>query len=261
LIYASEGLGDTIQFSRYVKVLAARGARPILACDAKLLRLLADLPGAHAVVDRSQPLPPHDFWLEQMSLPWLLGTTLETIPSPQGDITADPGLAQAWRVRLPQGRKLGVVWSGNPDHPNDRRRSLETALIGPIVGAPDWSVVSLQVGPRSGEIETLFGLPDRSAQLGDFAQTAALIANLDLVIAVDTATAHLAGALGKPVWVMLSATAEWRWLAGRRDTPWYETMRLFRQTRLGDWSDVVAEVARALGEASAERSDPASHAA
>ena len=246
LICASEGLGDTIQFSRFLEPLAERGARPILACDRKLVGLLEQVPGAAAVVDRDAPLPPHDLWVEQMSLPWLLGTTLETIPSPRGDIAADPARVEAWRARLPAGRKVGIVWSGNPVHPNDARRSMQTTEIAPLLKVAGWTPVSLQVGPRSGEVETLFGIADHAAALRDFQETAALVECLDLVIAVDTAVAHLAGALGKPVWVMLSATAEWRWLAGRRDTPWYATLRTFRQSTLGDWSGVVTEVAGEL---------------
>ncbi len=246
LVCASEGLGDTLQFSRFLKPLAERGARPILACDRKLVGLLERVPGAAAVVDRDAPLPAFDLWVEQMSLPWLLGTTLGAIPSPRGDIAADPARVEAWRARLPAGRKFGIVWSGNPAHPNDARRSMQTSEIAPLLAAPGWTLVSLQVGPRSGEIATLFGLPDHSIALADFQETAALVECLDLVIAVDTAVAHLAGALGKPVWVLLSATAEWRWLAGRSDTPWYETMRTFRQARLGDWSGVLGEVVAAL---------------
>jgi tetratricopeptide (TPR) repeat protein len=246
LIYASEGLGDTIQFSRYLKLLADRGVRAILACDAKLVGLLQQVPGAAAVVDRLGELPAHDLWIEQMSLPWLMGTTLETIPPALGDIAADPARVVAWRARLPRGRRVGIVWAGNPNHPNDARRSMPTIALEPILAVPGWSAVSLQVGALSGEITELFGLRDHSAELTDFAETAALVANLDLVIAVDTATAHLAATMGKPVWVLLSATAEWRWLAGRRDTPWYPTMRTFRQARLGDWQEVVDEVAQAL---------------
>ena len=246
LVCASEGLGDTLQFSRFLKPLAERGARPILACDRKLVGLLQQVPGAAAVVDRDAPLPAYDLWVEQMSLPWLLKTTFETIPSPRGDIAADPGRVEAWRARLPAGRKVGIVWSGNPVHPNEARRSMRTDEIAPLMKIPGWTPVSLQVGSRSGEIETLFAIPDHATALCDFQETAALVETLDLVITVDTAVAHLAGALGKPVWVMLSATAEWRWLAGRRDTPWYPTMRTFRQSRLGEWSGVVSAVAAEL---------------
>ncbi|HEY3812508.1 MAG TPA: tetratricopeptide repeat protein [Caulobacteraceae bacterium] len=251
LVCASEGLGDAIQFSRFLEPLAERGARPILACDRKLAGLLQNVPGAVAVVDRDEPLPPYDLWVEQMSLPWLLGTTLDTIPTPRG-VAADPARVEAWRARLPAGRKVGLVWSGNPAHPNDARRSLTTAEIAPLISVPGWTAVSLQVGPRSGEITALFGLADHAAALGDFEETAALVECLDLVIAVDTAVAHLAGTLGKPVWVMLSATAEWRWLAGRKDTPWYPTLRVFRQAKLGDWSDVLGEIAGLLAAAPTE---------
>ncbi len=246
LIYASEGLGDTIQFSRYAKHLAGRGATVILACDAKLTSLLSRTPGVHAAVDRLQALPPHDLWVEQMTLPWLCRTTLDTIPFCAGDLSPDPACVEAWRARLPQGPKFGLVWSGNPAHPNDARRSMETSELAPLLAVPGWTAVSLQVGPRSGEITSLFGLSDHSAALVDFEETAAAVANLDLIIAVDTAVAHLGATLGKPTWAMLSATAEWRWLAGRSDNPWYPTLRTFRQARVGDWSRVTTAVATAL---------------
>jgi tetratricopeptide (TPR) repeat protein len=246
LILASEGLGDTLQFSRFAKVLTAQGARCVLACDPKLHGLMRRTPGVAAVIARDAPTPEHDVWVEQMSLPWLLGATIDAIPSCEGDMVVDARKAAAWAGRLPPGRKVGIVWSGNPTHPNDARRSMATAEIAPLLAAPGWTPVSLQVGPRSGEIASLFGVADHSAALADFEETAALVANLDLVIAVDTAVAHLAGAMGKPTWVLLSATAEWRWLAGRDDTPWYPAMRTFRQARLGDWTGVVARVRRAL---------------
>ena len=139
------------------------------------------------------------------------------------------------------------VWAGNPAHSNDANRSMPTRCLSPLVAAAGERLVSLQVGPRSGEIADLFDIPDRAASLPDFAATARLVAGLDLVIAVDTSTAHLAGALGKEVWLMLPHAPDWRWLLGRDDTPWYARMRLFRQARPGDWDGVIDRVVSALG--------------
>ena len=149
LICASEGLGDTLQFSRFLEPLAERGAKPILACDRKLVGLLQGVPGAATVVDREEPLPPYDLWVEQMSLPWLLGTTLATIPAAHG-FRADPARVEAWRARLPAGRKFGLVWSGNPAHPNDARRSMSIAEIEPLLNIPGWTPVNA-AGRRSAQ--------------------------------------------------------------------------------------------------------------
>ncbi len=246
LVQAEQGLGDTIQLARFLPMLAARGATVRLACAAPLIPLLRQAPGVSAVVPREAPARTYDVWVDQMSLPGLLNTRLETIPGSLGYLRADPARAAVWDRTLPSGPRIGLVWSGNPRHSNDLRRSIPTGCLAALMPVLDTSFVSLQVGPRSGEITELFGLPDRSAGLVDFAETAALVANLDLVIAVDTSTAHLAGALGVPVWVMLPYVPDWRWMTGRGDSPWYRSMRLFRQTRPGDWSGPFEDIAGAL---------------
>ncbi len=246
LVQAEQGLGDTIQLSRFLPLLAGRGATVVLACAAPLVPLLASAPGVTRAVARGASPGEYDVWIDQMSLPRLLGTRVETIPGSLGTLRADPGLAAAWDRLLPTGIRVGLAWSGNPLHRNDRRRSLPTQALAPLIGVPGLRFVSLQVGPRAAEITEQFGIADRSADLTDFAATAALVANLDVVIAADTSTAHLAGALGVPVWVMLPHAPDWRWMTGRRDTPWYRSMRLFRQDVPGDWSGPIAAIASAL---------------
>ncbi len=247
LVRAEQGLGDTIQFARYITLLAARGARVILHCAPALVPLLAQLPAR--VIAKSAPLPEYDLWVDQMSLPRLFGTTTGNIPMAEGYLNADAARAVAWRRRLPAyGTLVGLAWAGNPAHGNDRRRSLPPSLLASLVRMPGIAPVSLQVGPGSGCATAELGLTDMGALLGDFADTAAMIEGLDLVISVDTAVAHLAAAMGKPVWLLLPHAPDWRWMTRRRDTVWYESMRLFRQPAPGDWASVIENVAAALAE-------------
>ena len=238
LVHARQGLGDTIQLCRYLPLLAGRGARVTLACARPLHRLLRELPVA--IVDRAGAMPAHDLWVDQMSLPRLFATTPETIPAAAGYLRR-----VATRPHGPVLR-VGLVGSGNPSHSNDRRRSIPTATLAPLADVPGIAWTSLQVGPRAAEQAAMLGVAHGSAQPGDFADTAERISQLDLVIAVDTSTAHLAGAMGVPVWILLPAAADWRWIAGRRDSPWYASARLFRQGVAGDWTGVVTQVATAL---------------
>ena len=237
LVLAEQGLGDTIQFSRYLPLLVAKGARVALECATSLARLLSHIPSVTAHAPGARPA--HDCWVDQMSLPRLFGTTPETVPPPAA-------LAQSggcWDWALPSGLRVGLVWAGNPLHSNDRRRSIDPAMLAPILGAPGCSFVSLQTGPQAG---AMAGVLDLSAQLADWQATAALLGAMDLVVTVDTAVAHLAGTLGVPTWLMLPHAPDWRWMLGRDDTPWYSAMRLFRQDRPGDWAGVVQRVASAL---------------
>jgi tetratricopeptide (TPR) repeat protein len=241
LVHAEQGLGDTIQFARYLPLIAARDARVVLACERPLIPLLAQLPGV-CVVPKDRPLPRFDCWIDQMSLPLACGTRLDTIPSAGGYLRVDPALTAAWREMLPSGAKVGLAWAGNPAHSNDRRRSMPPEVLQRIMDVPGVHMVNLRVGARASEI----GLPDLSLRLTDYAETAALIEALDLVVAVDTSVVHVAGALGKPAWVMLPHAPDWRWLLGRDDSPWYSSLRLFRQPVPGDWDTVIAEVVAAL---------------
>jgi hypothetical protein len=179
-----------------------------------------------------------------MSLPLRVGTTLATIPAADGYVRADPVRVASWAGG--DGRRIGLAWAGNPAHRNDRRRSVPTAALAPLAALQGVDWVNLQLGARGAELAIMHRMPAPPARIGDFADTAALIETLDLVIAADTAVAHLAGAMGKPVWLLLPHAPDWRWMLGRDDSPWYASARLFRQERPGDWAGVVARVAAAL---------------
>lgn len=251
LIHAEQGLGSAIQFVRYAPLVAACRGRVILECQPPLARLFASLigGGVEAVVQKGEPLPDFTVQVPLMSLPRLLGTTLTTIPNHVPYLAVEEQLRAFWRERLahlPKPR-VGVVWAGNPAHANDRNRSLPVRLLAPLFARPGVSFVDLQVGAAASEAAQLpQGVLAKPGELGDFADTAAIMADLDLVISVDTAAAHLAGALARPVWLLLPFVGEWRWLEERTDTPWYPTMRLFRQQRPGDWEGVVDAVGDAL---------------
>ncbi len=248
LIHAEQGLGDTVQFCRYAPLAANRGLRVILEVQEPLVRLLRGLPGVDRVVGQGEALPPFDLHCPMLSLPLALATATESIPSAASYLHADPAQVAAWRTRLAamgSGRlRIGLAWAGNPDLPADHRRSLAPDRLAPLFDLSGLHVFSLQKdGPAAPEA---FPLTDLMGEVGDFADTAALVANLDLVISVDTAVAHMAAALGKPVWLLNRFDSCWRWQAGRRDSPWYPTLRLYRQPRPGDWAPVLAEVARDL---------------
>ncbi len=249
LVLAEQGLGDAIMFARFLAVLEARGARVLLACDRRLVPLLAAAPGVARAVPRDGPLPECDAWVDQMSLPRHLGTGLESIPGAAGYLRPDAARVATWEPRLPKrragARRIGLVWAGNPLHSNDAQRSCPVEALRPLTAMAGDDFVSLQLGPAAAEARTL-GLADHSASLPDYAETAALLAGLDLVITVDTSVAHAAGALGRPVWLMLPHAPDWRWLMGRADSPWYASARLFRQATPGDWAGVVAAIGTAL---------------
>lgn len=245
LVDAGQGLGDTIQLARYMPLLAAKGAHVVLACDRRLVSFLSAQPGSAAAVARSMDPPPYDCWIDQMGLPAVFGTQPDTIPGGASYLMPDAVRQAEWGEQLPKAR-IGLCWAGNPLHSNDSRRSLPYDAIMALVRP---GMVSLQLGPRSQEAASL-GLADVSAQLTDFAATAALVAMLDLVITVDTAVAHLAGAMGVPTWLMLPAAPDWRWIIGRDDTPWYPSMRIFRQPKPGDWTSVAAQVSAFIDVAS-----------
>jgi tetratricopeptide (TPR) repeat protein len=256
LVQEDEGLGDTLQFARYIPLLAARGARVILVVRDQLIPLLADLPGvAQCISPKSATtLPPFDLHCPVCSLPLAFQTRLDTIPA---DVPYLPAPSEdrtgMWRKRLEQKfggherLRVGLVWSGNPQHDNDHNRSIPLQTLLPITGA-DAAFVSLQKELRAGDDALLAqgGIVDLTSQLTDFAETAALLACLDLVITVDTSVAHLAGALARPTWLLLPFVPDYRWLLGRDDSPWYPTLRLFRQSQRGDWGPVIDRVRREL---------------
>jgi tetratricopeptide (TPR) repeat protein len=250
LLYAEQGMGDTLQFLRYCPLVAAKGARVVLEVQPALARLAAGTAGAGAVLAAGEALPEVDLCCPLLSLPQRLGTGLESIPADIPYLCADSALARRWarEIAPAPGLKVGLVWAGHPDHKNDRNRSVALERLRPLLATKGVSWFSLQVGGRAAEIG---GLPpgtiaDLSARLEDFAETAAAISHLDLVISVDTAVAHLAGALGRRCWVLLPFLPDWRWLQAREDSPWYPSVRLFRQQRSGDWDTVVARAAEEL---------------
>lgn len=243
LLHAEQGLGDTIQFVRYAPLLAARGATVILEVQRELARLMSGMPGAAVVVARQETLPAYDFHCPLMSLPLACGTTLDTIPADIPYVTPATADVAAWRARLPSRRpRVGLVWSGERSHDNDLNRSIPLATLMPLLDLPDVTFVSLQHEVRTEDLDLLGSrsnvLP-LGPQFADFADTAAALANLDAVISVDTAVAHLAGAMGKPLLLLLPFAADFRWLRERADSPWYPTARLFRQPQFGDWQSVV----------------------
>jgi Flp pilus assembly protein TadD len=241
LIRAEQGLGDVIQFARYLPLIRQAGGHPVLTCAPALVPLIQSMPGIRAV-SASDPLPTYDSWVDQISLPRVFGTTLDTIPSADAYLSANPILVRAWSARLPVGRKVGIAFAGNPKHGADRRRSIPADFDLRLPDIPGLSFVNLQHGASAG----MRGLPDLTRWMTDYAETAALIDNLDLVVTVDTSVAHLAGALGKPVWILLPHAPDWRWMLGRLDSPWYRSARLFRQPTQGDWTSVLAQVTREL---------------
>ena len=252
LLHHEQGYGDAIQFSRYAPLVAQRAARVIIAVPRALRTLIRTLGGGVEVVADGDPMPAHDYCCGLMSLPIVFDTTTETAPSSIPYLKADRAAVALWRRRLgvPSRARIGLVWSGRRYPPINRPRDIPLEAIRPLLEL-DADIVSLQQGVTQQERELLARHPNVSLHgedLKDFADTAALVENLDLVITVDTATAHLAGALGKPVWLMNRFASCWRWLLERTDSPWYPTMRLFRQHALGDWTRVVEDVRSAAGE-------------
>lgn len=250
LVYAEQGLGDTLQFCRYLAVLAAQGARVIFECPPKLAPLLETLePRPELVLAPVDPAPAAEFHVPLLSVPGLVGTTLETIPAAPRYLTASAAARERWRERLaplrPR-RLVGFVSQGNPKYKNDRNRSVAFAEWAPLGSLPGAALVHLQYGAAAPpELAAL----DLGPEVGDFADTAGLVEELDLVITVDTSMVHLAGALGQPVWLLLPYAPDWRWMRERGDSPWYPSVRIFRQPRPGDWAAVMQEVAAALREA------------
>jgi tetratricopeptide (TPR) repeat protein len=257
LLHAEQGLGDTIQLARYAPLLAARAATIVLEVQPELVRLLSAMPGVTSVVARKAPLPGYDFHCPLLSLPLACGTTLETIPADTPYLAPGEGDAAAWRARLPRGRPLvGLVWSGERSHDNDLNRSMRLATLAPVLDLPGIGFVSLQHEVRDEDSGLLRSRGDVSAigaAFKDFADTAAAIAALDAVIAVDTAVAHLAGAMGKPLFLLLPFAADFRWLRGRADSPWYPSARLFRQPRFGDWDGAVNALREELAQFATRR--------
>jgi hypothetical protein len=272
LIHMEQGLGDMIQFIRFATQAKERGGRVLVECPGFLAPLLNRCPGVDEIIPEGilapgtekQGMPRFDVQIPVMSLPGALGSTLETLPTKVPYLHLDQGLVDLWRTQLAKALsqyesvasgqlRVGIAWQGNPNHRLDRYRSIPLREFTRLAQQPGLRLVSLQKGPGAAQIKHMpsdFSIwePPQSEQMTAQAllDTAALMKNLDLVISVDTGTCHLAGALGVPVWVPLSATGEWRWLLHREDSPWYPTMRLFRQKKLGQWRPVFRRMVREL---------------
>ncbi len=254
LLHAEQGSGDTIQFVRYAPLLAARGAKKVVVeVQRELVRLLSPMPGVAAVIARGQELPSFDCHCPLLSLPLAFGTELASIPSGVPYIRPAADDIAAWRSRLPQRRPLvGIVWAGGRLHDNDINRSMRLATLAPLLELPDASLVSLQHDVREEDaalLQACTNVLHLGNQFHDFADTAGVVAQLDAVISVDTAVAHLAGAMGKPLLLLLPFAADFRWLRERQDSPWYPTARLVRQPKFGEWDSVVAALRSELARA------------
>jgi len=251
LVWAEQGFGDSLLFARCLGMLAGRAARVVFETQPALARLMRSLPGADLVVAAGHPLPPFDFQVPLLSLPGLLGIRLASIPAQVPYLSAEPDLVETWRQRLDQtsnGRlRIGLAWAGNPNQKNNHNRSLPAAALAGLLALPT-AFYSLQQGDEAERLNRsgIGQVIDLAPHLTDFAETAAALAGLDLIITVDTAVAHLAGALGCPTWTLLAFAPDWRWLRDRADSPWYPSMRLFRQDRPRDWTPVMARVVDAL---------------
>jgi tetratricopeptide (TPR) repeat protein len=283
VLHSEQGLGDTVQFIRYAPLVKERGGTVIVECHPPLLRLLAGVPGIDHLLPEGSPLPPFDVRAPLLSLPSILRTTVATVPAKVPYLYAKPDLVEHWRQKLCEVRystfdanklapdvghtadtghrtskvehelKVGIAWQGTPAFRYDRQRSIPLTLFAPLASVEGVQLISLQKGPGTDQLRALegrFPIVDFGTTLdeatGAFMDTAAIIKNLDLVICSDSAVAHLAGALGAQVWVALPLVPDWRWMLNRNDSPWYPTMRLFRQTRFADWDDVFKRLVQGL---------------
>jgi Tfp pilus assembly protein PilF len=254
LLVGDQGYGDTIQFARYIQTAAARCQEVVLGCSAEMGPLLRNLPGVTQYCHRWNEVPGHAAHCRLSSLPYLFRTMPDSIPAKIPYLAADPARIAHWRERLssqlpPNLPRIGLAWTGRPTHPNDRRRSVALERLLPLTEAGPAAFVSLQKPMPARDLPLLHrfnGMIDIADDLTDFGETAAVMENLDLIVTVDTAMGHLAGALGRSVWIMIPKAADWRWMIDRSDTPWYPTARLFRQRYPGAWDAVLADVTAAL---------------
>jgi len=242
LVWAEQGFGDAIQFARLLPLAGRRAARLLFEVRPPLVRLFQGLAGVERVIVAGEPPPSFDLQVPLLSLPGILGIDAATIPVGVPYLSTEPAQTESWRARLAEERRprIGLAWAGNPGHKNDANRSLPAATLAPLLDLPvAWYSLQPDAAPVAGIVPL-------GPELADFADSAAAMAGLDLIIAVDTAIAHLAGALGKPVWTLHPFAPDWRWLREREDSPWYPTMRLFRQRRPGDWPELIERVAAEL---------------
>lgn len=254
LLHWEQGLGDTLQFVRYARLLQRQGARVVVYCQAPLKRLLQRCDGIDQLVAHGEPLPDYDVWTPMLSLHGLLPMDIESIPGECGYLTADPALVAHWKTRLAAfpGFRIAIAWQGNRGHQGDRQRSIPLEFFGQLARVPGVRLISLQAGSGAedpaetdGSFEVI-RFADLDTTNGPFMDTAAILRNVDLTICCDTSVLHLAGALGVPVWLAQMFSSDWRWLLDRDDSPWYPSLRLFRQKSLGDWDEVFQRMAGAI---------------
>jgi len=255
MLIADQGFGDTLQFARYIPMVAERCTEVLVGCSEEVRTLLSGIDGIGRVFNQWREIPGFTAYNMLSSLPFIFGSNAATIPAPASYLRSDPTKVTAWRDYLAEackpGRRIGFFWSGRPTHPNNTRRSMRLSQWRPIAEVAGIQFVSLQKEVPRDEADELRRFPNTltvADRLTDFSETAALIDNLDLVITIDSAVAHLAGALGRPVWMLSPSPADWRWLLDRSDSVWYPSMRIFRQRRPGDWDQVISDVVSALGE-------------
>jgi len=257
LLHAEQGYGDAVQFLRYAPLIATQGARVIVEADAALEGLFSRAAGVDVFITSGSALPPFDLHCPLLSLPLAFGTDADTIPAAVPYLTADSQRIEAWRARLPPRanatqRRIGFAWAGNRGHHNDRNRSVALAQFVPLFGDARHQFVSIQrdVSAEENALLSAHGIASAGSAFADFDDTAAVLSLLDLVIVVDTAVAHLAGALARPTWILLPVNPDWRWMLERDDSPWYPRARLWRQSVPGDWAGVFAKVRAELATAS-----------
>lgn len=253
LLHPEQGLGDTIQFIRYAALVKQRGAKVLVECPKPLMQLFETCPGIDALIPLGEPLPEFDLHIPLMSLPFVFQTRLDTIPADIPYLQAEPALVEQWRNRLGSKTdfKVGVCWQGNPNYGGDRNRSIPFQHFSALADIPGVKLFSLQKGHGRDQLTSQtdqFPIVDLADEINDFRDTAAIIKNLDLVVSCDSSPVHLAGALGRPVWVALCRPSDWRWMRGRNDSPWYPSVRLFQQQRWGDWDEVFGRMAETLCE-------------
>jgi FKBP-type peptidyl-prolyl cis-trans isomerase 2 len=252
LLHAEQGFGDTIQFIRYAPLVAQRGAKVIVECQKELVRLLKNVVGIHRIIAHGEELPDFDIHCPILSLPGIFGTDLTNIPAKIPYIHADLSLIKKWHDTIASNNSeyhVGLVWSGDPSFKDFHLKSCSLKSFAPLAQAANITFYSLQKGDASEQARNVpegIKLIDYTDKIHDFSDTAAIIKNLDLIISIDTDVAHLGGALGKPVWTLLPFIPDWRWMLNRNDSPWYPTMKLFRQTSRGDWQLVIEKVKKAL---------------
>lgn len=256
LVHAEQGLGDTIQMLRYLPLVAAKGGTLYLCCERELMPLLQSAPGIARMFASREPIPHYDLRISIMSLPGLFATTESTIPADIPYLTAPAGAGSGLVRALEDGGaglRVGIVWAGRPSHRNDAERSCRLSDFARLAERPGIALFSLQKPPHDGDLDNTPSICDLGPYLNDFGDTAYALSRLDLVVTVDTSVAHLAGALGRPAWVLLARAPDWRWMLERSDSPWYPSLRLFRQVEPGGWADVMDRVGAALDRMAGKR--------